>query len=127
MQLGTAQRVYLVECRQDGTFAEQEVRPCVYSEANQNPKIEIASHHGEPYPDAGSPIAVYRELQVRSFAYMLLMPGDPGYDEMSSLTEDLPTVGRGVRRVITNTAGIRRAWATSPLITAINELTENGE
>ncbi len=121
VQLGTTQRVYLVECRQDGSFAEQEVRPCVYSEVNQNPKIEIASHHGESYPDAGPPIAVYRELQVRSFAYMLLMPGDPGYDEMFSLTEDLPTVGRGVRRVITNTAGIRRAWSMCPLITEINK------
>ena len=127
VQHGTAQRVYLVECRQDGTFAEQEVRPCVYSDANKNPKIEIASHHGEPYPDAGPPIAVYRELQVRSFAYMLLIPGDPGYDEMFALTEDLPTIGRGVRRVITNTPGIRRVWATSPLITAINEPVESDE
>ena len=127
VQHGTTQRVYLVECRQDGTFAEQEVRPCVYSDANKNPKIEVASHHGEPYPDAGPPIAVYRELQVRSFAYMLLMPGDPGYDEMFALTEDLPTVGRGVRRVITNTPGIYRVWATSPLITAVNEFTESSE
>ena len=125
VQHGTTQRVYLAECRQDGTFAEQEVRPCVYSDANKNPKIEIASHHGEPYPDAGPPIAVYRELQVRSFAYMLLMPGDPGYDAMFSLTEDLPTVGRGVRRVITNTHDIRCVWATSPLITVINEPVEN--
>ena len=124
---GTAQRVFLVECRQDGTFAEQEVRPCVYSEANKNPKIEIASHHGESYPEAGPPIAIYRELQVRSFAYMLLMPGDPGYDEMFALTEDLPAVGRGVRRVITNTSGIRRVWAASPLVTAIDELVEDDE
>ena len=118
---GTAQRVFLVECRHDGTFAEQEVRPCVYSDANKNPKIEIASHHGEPYPDAGPPIAVYRELQVRSFAYMLLMPGDPGYDEMFALTEDLPTVGRGVRRVITNTLTIRRVWPASPLVATTYE------
>ena len=124
---GTAQRVFLVECRQDGTFAEQEVRRCVYSEANKNPKIEIASHHGESYPEAGPPIAIYRELQVRSFAYMLLMPGDPGYDEMFALTEDLPAVGRGVRRVITNTSGIRRVWAASPLVTAIDELVEDDE
>ena len=127
VRLGTtAQRVFLVECRQDGTFAEQEVRPCVYSDANKNPKIEIASHHGEPYPDAGPPIAVYRELQVRSFAYMLLMPGDPGYAGMLALTEALPTVGSGVPRVITNAAGIRRVWAASPLITEIDRLTENG-
>ena len=58
---------------------------------------------------------------------MLLMPGDPGYDEMFALTEDLPAVGRGVRRVITNTSGIRRVWAASPLVTAIDELVEDDE
>lgn len=122
VQHDTMQRVYLVECRQDGTFAEQEVRPCVYSQANKNLKIEIASHHGEDYPDAGPPIAVYRELQARSFAYMLLMPGDPGYDEMFALTENLPTVGRGLPRVITDSAAVGGAWPTSPLITAIDAL-----
>lgn len=121
------QRVFLVECRQDGTFAEQEVRPCVYSDINKNHKIEIASHHGEIYPAAGPPIAVFRELQVRSFAYMLLMPGDPGYDEMHALNEELPTVGPGYRRTITNTADIHRHWANSPLISAIDELVENDD
>ena len=127
VQLGTAQRVYLVELCPDGTYGEQEVRPCVYSATNRNPKIEIASHHGEPYPDAGPPIAVYRELQVRSFAYMLLMPGDLGYDEMFTLTEELPTVGSGLRRVITDTETIRGAWAASPLVTAINEFVAQDE
>ena len=118
---GTAQRVYLIECRHDGTFAEQEVRPCVYSDANKNPKIEIASHRGEPYPDAGAPIAVYRELQVRSFAYMLLMPSDPGYREMFGLTDELSAVGRGARRVIAKSIDIRRAWAACPLVATTNE------
>ncbi len=127
IQPSTTQRVYLVECRQDGTFAEQEVRPCVYSQANKNLKIEVASHRGDPYPDAGPPIAVYRELQVRSFAYMLLMPGEPGYDSMSALTESLPTIGRGLARVITDKAGVRGAWPTSPLIAVIDALAENGE
>ncbi len=125
VQHSTTQRVYLVECRQDGTFGDQEVRPCVYSETNKNLKIEIASHHGEPYPDAGQPIAVYRELQARSFAYMLLMPGDQGYNAMYALTETLPKVGRGMPRVITDSVGIRNAWAMSPLITAIDALADN--
>lgn len=116
----TSQQVYLVEYRQDGTTASEEVRPCVYSDANKNLKIEIASHHGEPYPDAGPPIAVYRELHARSFAYMLLMPGDPGYDAMFELTETGTTVGPGARRVITDRDDIRNAWPTSPLITAID-------
>ncbi len=116
----TTQRVYLVECKQDGTLGDEEVRPCVYSDANMNLKIEIASHRGEPYPDGGPPIAVYRELHARSFAYMLLMPGDPGYDAMFELTETGTTVGPGARRVITDHDAIRNAWPTSPLIMAID-------
>ena len=116
----TTQRVYLRECKQDGTLGDEEWRPCVYSDANKNLKIEIASHHGEPYPDGGPPIAVYRELHARSFAYMLLMPGDPGYDAMFELTETRTTVGPGARRVIIDHEDIRDAWPTSPLITAID-------
>ena len=116
----TTQRVYLVECKQDGTLGDEEWRPCVYSDANKNLKIEIASHHGEAYPDAGPPIAVYRELHARSFAYMLLMPGDPGYEAMFELTETGTTVGPGARRVITDRHDFRNAWPTSPLITAID-------
>ena len=116
----TAQRVYLQECKQDGTLGDEEVRPCVYSDANKNLKIEIASHHGEAYPDVGPPIAVYRELHARSFAYMLLMPGDPGYDAMFALNETGATVGPGARRVIVDRDAIRDAWPTSPPITAID-------
>ncbi len=115
----STQRVYLVECRQDGSFAEQEVRPCVYSPANRNYKIEIASHRGVHYPNTGRPVAVYRELQARSFAYMLLMPGDPGHDEMYALTERVPNIGRGRPRVIATGTDIRSSWTACPLLTAI--------
>ena len=115
----STQRVYLTEYDQDGTAGEQEVRPCVYSLSNKNHKIEIASHAGAAYPEAGPPIAVYRELQVRSFAYMLLLPGESGYDEMLALTNTLPNLGKGNPRVVTDGERIRAAWATCPLMAAI--------
>lgn len=124
VQPNSSQRVYLVECGQDGAFGEQEVRPCIYSEANKNHTIEVASHRGVPYPEHGSPIAVYRELQVRSFAYMLLMPGEPGHSEMLNLVQTLPNVGHGVLRAITGSARIRSAWPACPLISAIDALAE---
>jgi hypothetical protein len=70
---------------------------------------------------------VYRELQARSFAYMLLFPGDPRYAAMFALTERLPSVGRGLPRVITDHATISTAWASSPLVTAIGALSANEE
>ena len=122
----STQRVCLVECRQDGSFAEPETRPCVYSQANKNYKIEIASHRGQPYPNSGRPVAVYHELQTRSFAYMLLMPGDPGYDEMYGLTEQLPNVGKGRPRAIANSADVRSSWAACPLLMTIDRNVESG-
>ena len=119
---GTTQRVYLVECRQDGTFAEEEVRPCVYSPSNKNLKIEVSSHQGAPYPDPGPPIAVFRELQARSFAYMLLMPDEPGYESMFALTETLTAVGRGLPRVLATRADVEGEWPECPLLTAIDTL-----
>lgn len=117
----SAQRVFLVECRQDGSFGEQEVRPCVYSKINKNPKIEAGARRRERYPDSGQrPVAVYRELQLRSFAYMLLLPGEPGYDAMLTLTADLPKVGQGLRRVFADGSNIRSVWPACPLVTSID-------
>ena len=120
----TAQRVSLMECGHDGSFGEEKMRPCVYSEANKNHKIEVASHLGTPYPEQGRPVIVCRELQLRSFAYMLLMPGEPGHSEMLNLTKILPSVGQGASRCITESVRIRGAWPACPLITAIDALPE---
>ena len=103
----------------DALFGQPEMRSFL-TRSTMSLLIEIASHRGEPYPEAGPPIAVYRELHARSFAYMLLMPDDPGYDAMFELTETLPPVGRGLPRVITDSDNIRSAWPSSPLITAID-------
>lgn len=113
---GTHERVYLRECRGESGFGDQEVRPCVYSESNRNLKIEVASHAGEAYPDDGPPIALFQELQVRSFAYMLLMPGEPGYAELKRLTIDLPSVGKGLPRVLTRGDRVGSAWPNCPLV-----------
>lgn len=113
---GTHERVYLRECRGESDFGEQEVRPCVYSDRNKNLKIEVASHAGEAYPDDGPPIALFQELQVRSFAYLLLMPGEPGYAELNRLTMDLPSVGKGLPRVLTRGDRVASAWPKCPLV-----------
>lgn len=116
VQPNSTQRVYLQERLNTGELGEQEVRPCVYSETNRNHKIELGSHAGADYPAAGRPVAVFRETQARAFEYMMLMPGDPGHDELIRLTEQLETVGPGLPRVMTDTATVRAAWPDCPLV-----------
>ncbi len=113
---GTHERVYLRECRGESDFGDQEVRPLVYSGSNKNLKIEVASHAGEAYPEDGPPIALFQELQVRSFAYMLLLPGEPGYAELKNLTTELPSVGRGLPRVLARGDRVASAWPNCPLV-----------
>ncbi len=110
------QRVYLTRLDVGGVRAEEEVRPVVFSQANKNHKIEIAAAKGLDYPDAGPPLLVFRERQVRCFDYMLVMPGAQGYAQLIELSQALPTIGRGLRRAITDVATLARTWPASPLL-----------
>ena len=113
----TVQRVFLRERRSDDTLGPLEPpRPCVMSGVNKNRKIELAARREEAYPTVGTPpIGVFRELQVRTFEYILLMPGEPGHSEMLRFTETQPRVGKGLPRVITTADVILRAWPGCPL------------
>ena len=112
------QRVYLTHIAANGDRSEVEVRPCVFSETNRNHKIEIRAARGQEYPDGAPPILVFRELQLRTFDYMLLMPNENGYDSLMELTKRLPSLGRGFRRVITDMKALADSWPDCPLLTA---------
>ncbi len=90
-------------------------RPVVLSHTNLNRKIEFAAHHGEPYPAAGRPILVIRELGLRQFVYLMLLPGEAGHTEMSALLAANPSVGKGLRRFITDRATVQTAWPELPI------------
>jgi len=112
------QRVYLTSVDPAGMRGEVEVRPVVFSQSsNRNHKIEIAAAKGLDYPDS-PPLLVLRERQVRCFDYVLLMPRSPGYRELFQLSETLPTIGRGLRRVITDLATLSGAYPKCPLLAA---------
>jgi len=111
------QRVYLTQVAENGTRTKVEVRPCVYSQTNKNPKIEIAAAKGKEYPNS-PPVLVFREHQLRIFDYMLLLPGDNGYGAVIDLTHKLKVTGRGFPRVITDMDTLEKNWAGCPLLTS---------
>lgn len=113
------QRVFLTQVSQAGERLDEEVRPCIFSEHNRNYKIEIGAARGLAYPADGRPVIAFRETQVRSFDYMLLMPGDVGHQALFRLTEELPAVGRGLRRVIATVDEVAAVWPQSPLVRPI--------
>ena len=111
-----SQRAYLTHVDEAGNRGELEVRRCVYSVHNKNHKIEIKAAKDKDYPDTGTPILIFRERQMRTFDYMLLMPGDRGHAQMMKLTESQPSVGRGFRRIMTDMDTLSRKWKHSPLV-----------
>jgi HKD family nuclease len=118
------QRAYLTRIDAGGVRGEEEVRRCVYSTANKNYKIEIGAAKHRDYPDAGVPVLVFRERQVRVFDYMLLFPGDPGHAETLALSERLPAIGRGHRRVIIDVPTLAAAWPACPLLAEAEAVVE---
>lgn len=109
------QRVYLTQITSNGEQENVEIRQCVYSETNKNHKIEIGAAAGIKYPEI-PPVLVLLERQLRVFNYMLLMPGDDGYESLIELAEKLPKTGRGHTRVITSVSKLKEAWAGCPLL-----------
>ena len=114
------QRVYLTHVGPDGTRSDVEARPCVYSRSNKNHRIEIAAARGREYPDA-PPLLLFRGRGLRIFDYMLLFPGERGYQSLSNLAERLPAVGRGLRRVVTDAKNLEDAWADCPILRSDEE------
>ena len=84
--------------------------------SNRNHKIEIGAARGLDYPDDTPPLLIFRERQLRTYDYMLLMPGENGYGLVLELSGRLPSVGRGLPRSITDIPTLTGAWPDCPLL-----------
>jgi len=114
----TPQRVFLTEVLDDGSRGVPEQRPCVFSDSsNRNLKIELHSKATESYPTSGQrPIAIFKEIQLRTFDYLVLMPDDKEYSSLDNYITNAPTIGKGVRRTITDEGKLREVWPECPLL-----------
>lgn len=111
----SSDRVFLYEVRPDGSLGAVEARRVVYSATNVNHKIEFGAHHGDAYPSAGPPILVLREIGTRMHRYVMLFPGEAGYNEMTSLLGSTPSIGRGAQRIIVTASIVEAAWPGCPV------------
>jgi hypothetical protein len=111
----SADRVLLYRVEPGGVVVGEPPRAVVLSGTNLNHRIEFGARAGADYPTEGPPILVVREIGLRSHSYVLLLPGEPGYDDMAQFLATHPTVGRGARRVITRRADVSSAWPGLPL------------
>jgi hypothetical protein len=97
-----------------GAYAGAQHSSVVYSTANKNFKIEFDLRDAPDYP-SDPPLLLILEIAIRRFRFVLVMPGDPGYEEMKKLNASLPKEGRGLRRGITTLAEVEMRWGGCPL------------
>lgn len=113
------QRIFLKEIRLDGSVGREEPpRKVVYSKKNKNYKIEISSRPeaNDPVKGDPKPIIVLREMGVRNFLYMLILPGDDPFDSLQEFLNENESVGKGLKRVITDAEALKEVWPDSPLV-----------
>jgi hypothetical protein len=111
----SSDRVVLYRLEPGGGLVREAARPVILSGTNLNHRIEFGSHRGVAYPDSGRPLLVLREIGLRTHTYAMLMPGEPGHAEMERFLSSHPSVGRGMRRVISNRSEVSRFWPGLPL------------
>lgn len=115
MSPGDDRRVTLQRIDANGHAHDPISRPLVMSEINKNCKIEFDFGEVRDYPSVGIPLLAVLELDVRALRYLLMMPGDVGYEPMMQLNGVLPSIGRGFRRVITTLDEVELRWPKCPL------------
>lgn len=95
-----------------------ENRPLVYSDVNKNPKIELRGARilSSSYPESGSrPLLVFEKVEKNLFHYMLLLPGDDGFQELTSHLDQVPRHGRALKYEITSKSDLYSIWPEYPM------------
>lgn len=114
-KVGSQRRISLHHVDSAGGLGEVESRPSV-EVASQNYRFELAAARGLAYPTQGPPIGVFLRLATGEFLYSLVLPGDPGYQELDALlTAHWQGRADRKRRVRFSVDDVRSAWPSSPL------------
>jgi hypothetical protein len=112
-RLSGGRKVLLQRVATDGAIAESNRRGLVNPESNKNHRMEF-SIPGD-YPTEGKPQLVVVEESSSDYRYSVLMPRDPGYDEVESLNQMLPKFGGGLKRSVTTLTELERVWTDCPI------------
>lgn len=92
-----------------------ELRPLVRSEVNRNSRIEVAGMKSISYPAGDQrPILIFEEVGADLFRYLLLMPGDEGYSEVSGHLLSAPTHRSALPGEITSVSALLETWPSYP-------------
>jgi hypothetical protein len=116
-RIGSQRRILLQSVSADGTLGELESRPSI-EVRSQNYRFELAAAGGLEYPREGRPIGIFVRVPSGRFLYRLLLPGDPGFDNVKELLETRTRAqGNALKRVQIEAAVLHGAWEAAPFWT----------
>jgi hypothetical protein len=107
---GDSRRISLERVDSEGRLHHAVPRQLVLSDTNLNPKIEFDFGDVRDYPTEGVPLLLVLELDLRTFRYQALMPGQSGYNEMRQLNHELPSIGKGLPRGLATLDEVELRW-----------------
>ncbi len=111
LEPGKPKSVTLERIAPNGTVQSRTLRQLVFSTENSNAKLEFDFSPLPTYPgSATKPILVVVEATRLTFRFRLVMPTDPGYQQLTSLLGAGPSVGKGVRRRLVSLDEVEAFW-----------------
>jgi HKD family nuclease len=107
--------VHLQQVQPNHVPSNIEERQLVYSTVNKNPKIELqgAKILEKNYPAKGRPIVIFERVDPTFYRYMLLMPKENGYKELSRQLDSQPQE-RSLASWITDLDYLVNVWREYP-------------
>lgn len=114
-------RILLKHVNADGTMCKTEARPSV-SVASSNYRFELDAAKGQAYPEGRNrPIGIFAKVSCRDFIYTLLMPDQPGYDDIMQLLAQTQAPTRLMRRISYVAKDVYEAAPALPIWTRLEK------
>lgn len=93
-------------------------RRLVFSLVNRNAKIEMEGlRHRLPdnYPLSGRAILLIQEIESNHYRYMVLLPGEPGYEQLQGHLDAVPQQGLSLKEDILSLDQLLAIWPSYPV------------
>ena len=110
--------IFVQQMHASGDVGEIEERKIVFSKKNKNVKIELtgALMLNTNYPEDTNtrPILILKRINPRFFVYMIILPGDLGYDVINVRLQSI-TSGKALPYEVIDESSMFELWSDCPI------------
>ena len=116
LEPGKSKSITLERINSSGEVQSRTLRQLVFSTENSNAKLEFDFSPVPSYPPSSTrPLLVVVEASYLTFRFRMVMPGESGYPQLTSLLSAGPPIGRGVKRRLVTLDEVEAFWPKARL------------